>query len=202
MTRQQPVSSHRRFCFHFSLPFFCESTGKSCFCLSSLARGCREDGHRAPQPRCWALPWLLAAASCPGEPRPWGVLWVPEARVGSGGTHRRSLPGALLPLGLPHNPPPLPRLSAVPSAPPALPPLPAPARLCWEVSRDPEKRALGASRVAEPREFVSQAVSDGIRNKSLLDNSALGLPIDFLPSDPQLSPPRPGSAGLFSCLVC
>lgn len=196
MARQQPVSSHRRFSFHVFSPLFCESTGKSCSCLSSLERGYREHGHHAPQRRCWPLPWLLGAAWCPGEPQPWGVHWVPEARVGCGGTRRRSLPGALLPPGLPHRPP---RLSTLPSAPPALP---APARLCWEVSCDPEKRALGALRVAEPGEFVSQAASDGIRNNSLLDNSALGLVIDFLPSDPQLSPPRPVSAGLFSCLVC
>lgn len=37
---------------------------------------------------------------------------------------------------------------------------------------------------AEPGEFVSQPAPDGIRNNSLLDNSPLGLVIDFLPSLP------------------
>lgn len=41
---------------------------------------------------------------------------------------------------------------------------------------DLKERALGAP------EFVPQKDADGIRNNSLLDNSPLGLVIDFLPA--------------------
>lgn len=78
-----------------------------------------------------------------------------------------------------------------PFAPPALPScLPSPALT--------QKNVL---RAAEPGEFVSQPAPDEIRNNSLLDNSPLGLVIDFLPSYPQLCPALPVSAGLFILML-